>query len=173
MRRAVAGQSSSPAGTILPALGVAAFGVAAWLAGTGRFRPAAAVLALAAVAMLAGAAARSSSRWVAYGVSVVDAVGDAAVLAALAWPLRLAQNRVGAAVVAAIGLTFLGAYAQVRGASLKYRVPVVVAGAPERALVLAAGLLAPDLLEMSLWLIAADGALTAMRTTAAVWKQSP
>jgi hypothetical protein len=102
---------------------------------------------------------------------VADGIADTAVLAALAWPLRAGVDRLGAAAIAAVGLVVVGAYAQVRAASLGYRVPPTVEGAPERSLILAAGLVLPSVLESALWAIAAAGAVTAARTAAAVWTQ--
>jgi len=112
------------------------------------------------------------ARFAGYLTAVTDAVGDCAPIAALAWPLRASGHHAGAAVIAALGLVFLGAYAQVKSSALGYRVRAAWAGAPERSLVLSIALLVGSLpgLEAALWLIAASGLIAAARTTTAVWK---
>jgi hypothetical protein len=134
------------------------------------------ILLLVQSAVLVTAVARTkfSSRFEDFAASVADAVADAIPLAALAWPLRLASVRVGAAAVAAIGCVFLGAYARVKARSLGFRIPPAFVGAPERSAVLAIGLLIgqPMVLEICLWVIAALAFVSAVSAGIWVWKQA-
>lgn len=134
-------------------------------------RPAAIALAVAAVLLWIAVARPRRTPFGAYVAALVDQVGDAIVLAPLAWPLAHGSVQEGAPAVAALGLLFVGAYAQVRSRALGYQAPVAPDGAPERAAILAVGLLAPGtFLEPALYIVAALGAAAAIRVTMVVWK---
>lgn len=151
--------------------GLAAAAAAGLFAARDAARPAAFVAMLAAWFLLPGVARGGKTPGSMYVSSLADAVADALILVPLAWPLAHASVRLGAAAVAATGLVFVGAYAQVRARSHDYAFAPAPDGAPERAALLAAGMLFPSaLLEPALWLIAALGALTAFRVTAIVWR---
>lgn len=169
--RSAAATATAPAEPLL-AMGLAGTAAAAALAVSGLPRAAGIVLACAATALLLAVVATAPrAQFVSYVRNAADGIADVAVLAALAWPLRAASVRISAAAVCAIGLVVVGAYAQVRAAALRYRVPLSIEGAPERSLVLAAGLVLPSLLETTLWILAAAGAVAFARTAASVWVQ--
>lgn len=152
------------------AVGAASFAGAAALILASRPKPAGAMLAAgAAIALIGASESASRTRGHAYAVAVVDGTADAVVLAALAWPLRLAPTRIGAAAISAVGLVFVGAYAHVRAGALGYRLAPPATGAPERASVVAVGLLVPDLLEASLWVVAGLAGVAAVRAGVSVW----
>lgn len=144
--------------------------VATALVASGSFRTAGAVLVVAAAG--APAAERiTRTRLSAFAASVADRVGDAAVLGALAWQARGAP-RVAALSVAAIGLSFLVAYAKTRGESLGF---TCAGSAGERAalrLLIGAGLLATRReLEAALWAAVAAEAAVLARRARAIWIQ--
>lgn len=171
LRVAVAGAAwPASAGTWLT-LGVAAAAAAGFFAARGSATPAAIAAVLAAWLLLPGVARGGATKGSAYLASLADAVGDAVILAPLAWPLAHGPVRYGAAAVAATGLVFVGAYAQVRARSHDYAFTPSPDGAPERCAILGAGLLFPSwLLEPALWAVAVAGAVAAARVTIVVWR---
>lgn len=169
--RVIAAQvaAGAPAGAWLLA-GLSALAVTGVFVARSQARPAAAALALATVLLLPAVARRGRTPFGSYVAALTDQVGDAVVLAPLAWTLAHGSVQEGAPAVAALGLLFVGAYAQVRARALGYRTPVAPDGAPERTAILTIGLLAPGtFLEPSLWIIAALGAAAAIRVTVVVW----
>lgn len=160
----------APAGTWL-ASGMAAMALAGVFAARSQARPAAIALAAAALLLLPAVARPGRTPFGSYVAALVDQVGDALVLAPLAWPLAHGSVAEGTPAVAALGLVFVGAYAQVRSAAHGYDTPIAPDGAPERSAILAIGLLAPGtFLEPALWVVAALGASAAIRVTIVVWK---
>ncbi|HVL90142.1 MAG TPA: hypothetical protein VM841_07910 [Actinomycetota bacterium] len=160
----------APAGIWLGS-GLAAMALAGVFAARSQARPAAAALLAAALLLWLAVARPRQSPFGAYLTALVDQVGDAIVLAPLAWPLAHGSVQEGAPAVSALGLVFVGAYAQVRSRALGYDTPAAPDGAPERSAVLAVGLLAPaTFLEPALWIVGALGAAAAARVTVVVWK---
>ena len=175
LRRAAMGRTTGRAGGAWLLLGLVALGAGGSLVVFGYARAAGLAMLVAAPALLlSGTAQHAKSRFIAYAAAVADAVGDAAPLTALAWPLRNGSTRIGVAAIAALGLVFLGAYAQVKSAALGYPATPVTIGAPERSLILGLGLVlaVASAVEAALWLIAVSAFFAAARTTMKVWKYS-
>lgn len=162
--------SHAPPGTWLVS-GLSATAVAGIFAARSQAQPSAIALGVGAVLLWVAVSRPRRTPFGSYVAALVDHVGDAIVLAPLAWPLAHGSVQEGAPAVAALALVFVGAYAQVRSRALGYDAPVAPDGAPERAAILTVGLLAPaTFLEPALYIIAALGAAAAIRTTFVVWK---
>lgn len=174
LRAAFSGRVPPAAGFAAILGGVVLLGFAGYRVTAGQPRQAGVAAIAGGLALFAGLAAGVRGRWRVYIAMLADGVGDVALFAPLAWPLRLAQPRIGVAAVSALGLIFFSSYAGVRAASLRYSVRASSVGAPERAVVAGAALFAsawtPTILEVALWLIAATALYNSGRVITAVWR---
>lgn len=158
----------------LTALGLVLTGVSAALLVTGRPAVAGWVLVAAGLSdMLDGAVARARGQSGPLGAfydSVADRVSDGAILAALAWHVRSDPGLFALAAAALVGAQ-VTSYTRARAESLGADCSVGLLERPERAILVMAGLVFGDLLEVVLWVLAAGALVTVVQRVAHVRRQ--
>lgn len=147
----------------LTLIGLAGTVAAAGLIATGRFGIGAALfIPFVALDLFDGLVARlrgTAGRWGAFVDSASDRVGDAAILGAIAWHLRVGEPRGSAAALSALVLSSLISYVKARAESLGYRCEGGFAERGERMILVGIGLLL-GIMEIALWVLVGLAAVT-------------